>query len=510
MKLKIRENFYKIFFSDGASTNPDGSTADSVYNKLVVKTTPKYTILPLDVFFRSTVLKNSNFLLFYDGTTGGSYSDRVLDDLGARFMPYVQLTDAGWTAGTPFYTVTTKGITGMVKKFIERGLTYSSKGYAYINWSEDNREFILFDGHTGPPGYVNGTYRTVADHRLLQQTMATYLVGGTGSDGNTCFGLKHYFPGVSFGFYNIPPWWRSDTMWNGNAAQVDASISFAANVVAGCTALMDAVDILMPSLYSSVGSRVMSMVRAEQATKLCTRINDRLILAGKAPKKIIPWATVMYNTIATNDPYTEITYYPNGNSYYAVNYRDIWLLGDGVQFKYTPPYTVMSNTDIDYETFTPIIQNGAHGVVMWSPIYEWLNWATTSTDTDKVISGPYVSDSGVRGWGAGYKRGVTGATAVWSEKDLLRQAFSANLNYTQGVCMGITGNRWWWQEISGSTAYTPTEWYPLQGNEGITTQNTNLSIPTTTETINKIKIMLYNALKGHIKTFVSSWYFNKS
>ena len=298
-------------------------------------------------------------------------------------------------------------------------------------------------------------------------------------------------------------------MWNGNATEVDNSITFAANVVAGCTALMDAVDMLMPSLYSSVGSRIMSNIRAEQATKLCTRINDKLVLAGKPPKEIIPWATVMYNTVATNGPYTEINYNPGSNSYYAVNNFPVWILGFGIDFKYTPPYTVMSSDDIIYETYTPIIQNGAHGVVIWSPIYEWVNWASNDDEKDAVVSQPYM-DGAVRKWNAGYKRGVTGATAIWSEKDMLRQAFSAHLNYTQGVCMGITGNRWWWQEISGSTAYTPVEWYPLQGNEGITTQNADITVTTTENTINTIKNMLHTALKDSIKAFTSTWYFNKS
>ena len=502
MKVKIRENFYKILFSDG-------TTGPSVYNNLIVKNIVKYVTLPLDTFFRSTILKNSNFRLFYDGTTNGAYTDRSLDALGARFIPFVQLTNAGWTPQTPFYTVTTKGITGMVKKFVERGLTYSSKAYAYINWTEDNREFILFDGYTGPPNYAGNQYRTVADHQLLQQTMATYLVGGTCSDGTTCFGLKHYFPGVSFGFYNIPPWWRSDTMWDGNATEVDNSITFAANVVAGCTALMDAVDILMPSLYSSTQSPMMMKIRAEQAMKLCNRINDKLILAGKPPKEIIPWATVMYNTIATNNPYSTFDYTVGSNSYYAVNFLNDWLINENkIYFKYTPPYTVMTSDDIIYETYHSVITNGAHGVAIWSPIYEWLNWATTSTDTDTVISQPYVYNNTLN-WNAGYKRGVTGATAIWSEKDLLRQAFSAHLNYTKGACMGITGNRWWWKEISGSTAYTPTEWYPLQGNEGITSQNTNLTIPTTQTTINTIKNMLHTALENSIKAFTSTWYSNK-
>jgi len=76
------------------------------------------------------------------------------------------------------------------------------------------------------------------------------------------------------------------------------------------------------------------------------------------------------------------------------------------------------------------------------------------------------------------RKGPTGATANFTTKDMYRQSVSAYLNYSQGVCMGTTGNRWWYQELAGSTVYTPPEWTPLIQNQplgasGISSPNTD-------------------------------------
>jgi hypothetical protein len=80
----------------------------------------------------------------------------------------------------------------------------------------------------------------------------------------------------------------------------------------------------------------------------------------------------------------------------------------------------------------------------------------------------------------------------YSYKSTSRQAISAHENYIKGVCMGVTGNRWWWStEVPGSTALIPKEWLPL---------STNKAYPTAGATSGITAIQLVERILEDVKT----------
>jgi hypothetical protein len=505
MKVKIREIFENINYS---------SIEDSDFNFYKIKITDKFKWLTLPVkIIPIKIDRTFTGLIFYDGTTGdwsynveeGRTSDPTIESATkADYMFYLQLSDPyyykgqvvtpgdysgiGWTSGTPFYYVRKQEVDYMVEVMKLQGATSTTKGYGYINWTEDNREFIIFNGYTGPPGVVGGVNRTVEDHQLLSRTMAKYLVGGTGIDGISFHGLKYYFPNISFGFYNNPTWsYQSDAMWVSDVATINNALNVAANVFCSATDLVDAIDLLMPSLYSSVNSRDFNMIRAEQNMKLCNLINEKLVEQGKSVKKIIPFVTPFYNTVATCTPYATFQYATAYSSYARVMHG-ITLM----KYYYLPPNTVMSDSDLRYEAYDPIISNGGDGATIWlgqAYRYKQIRGRTGIGLSEDISIG--LTEC---------RKGVTGATANFTLKDTYRQAVSAWTNYTNGVCMGITGYRWWYKELPGSTAYTPPEWCPLTENQPL--GSTGIS---STETGEFVEIFLHDMLVRNINTFQTAW-----
>ena len=507
MKVKIRETVNSIIPKYIYSGNKN------IFS-LKIANQFKYLTLPIKII---PIQINRAFalLISYDGTTGdfsyaveeGRRADPVIEaSTQADYMFYLQLSDPyyykgqvvtpgnytgiGWTAGTPFYYVRKTEVDYMVEVMKLQGATSTTKGYCYINWTEDNREFILFNGYTGPPGVLSGVTRTVQDHRLLSQTMAKYLVGGTGIDGVSFEGLKHYFPGLSFGFYNIPPWsYQSDKMWISPVAEIEEAIDFASDVVLSATELVDAVDMWMPSAYSGTNSRDFNKIRTEQAVKLCVAINNKLQAQGKPKKQIIPFVTPFYNTIATCTPYTNTQNYSTAPSSYAQVVHGITTM----RFYYLPPFTVMSNEDLRYEAYDPIINNGGDGATIWlGQAYKYKQIrGRTGTNLIEDIPVGTIYDC---------RKGITGATADYTEKTMYRQAISAYWNYVNGVCMGITGYRWWYNELPGSTLYTPVEWTPLgqvqpAGSAGISGVTTSAFVES----------FLRDTIIRNINTFTTAW-----
>jgi len=494
-----------------------------IWNTTTVPVPPSYSIMTPNIF------------AFYDGSTGvyenytwvgpgtGRYADARVDAAGGEYMYYVQLTDAGyavgfnqagWTSGTPYDWFTGQEVEGMVKTLVLQGATFTTKGYAYVNWTEDDREFFLLNGHTGPGTTMGCCFRTAADHDKLQKSVAKYFAGGTSSkDGLFYNGLRHYFPGISFGVYNLPPWYWSDNMWVKSTQEINDALERAANVIAGCTALMDAIQLLMPSCYSVVSSKEMMRVRNWQAMRLCNSINNKLITNGKQPKQIVPFVQPFYETVATGNPYNFTTIYTTPANSWSRNVLGLTL----IQFRHTPPFTRKLENDLLYETYEPIIYNGGNAMTIWlNPAYRMKTIAGRTLSSipgteDEVVSSPYINAEGRLDWNNGWRKGVTGATAVWSDKDMRRQAIAADWTYQAGICLGITGNRWWWrnnQTISGPYGVCgPAEWFPLSGREGVTTGNQPISAAgmSTKNTRDKIDRYLMDNIINNVTTFKNGW-----
>lgn len=506
MKVKIRETTNSVIPKYMYSGNK---------NIFSLKITDQFKYLTLPIKILPLKIDRAySLFIFYDGTTGdwsytvqeGRHTDPVIEgSTKGKYMYQLQLSDpyyyqgqvvspgnysnVGWTAGTPFYFVRKKEVDYMVEVLKLQGATSTTNGYAYINWTEDNREFIIFEGYTGPPGVLSGVTRTVEDHQLLSRTMAKYLVGGTGIDGISFYGLKHYFPGLSFGFYNHPTWsYKSDAMWVSDVTTINNALDYAANVFISATDLVDAIDLFMPSLYSGVNSRDFNMIKSSQNLKLCTLINQKLAALGKPTKQIIPFVAPFYNTIATCTPYTNVNNYTTAPSSYARAVHGITTM----RFYYLPPNTVMSNSDLRYEAYDPIISNGGDGATIWlgqAYRYKQIRGRTGTGLAEDLSIGLLPC-----------RKGPTGATANFTEKDTYRQAISAWTNYTNGVCMGITGYRWWYQELPGTTAYTPPEWCPLTQNQPLGASG--ISSP---ETSVFVENFLRNTLIRNINTFDIAW-----
>jgi len=450
---------------------------NGVKNILGIKITEKQKYIILPTHFHAPKIRKNNFLLFYDGNTGGRSSYSLFDSLGAAFMPSLYSSDpyfkssplfnVGWTAGTPFGYITKKEIENSIITLVEQGLTASSKGYVWMNFETPWENYILFSGYTGPATPTDGISQGIASNFYYK-----LLKGGIGSDGITFLGLKDYFPGISFGYYGQPRWvyyLLGSNIWSLPEAQIDNILDFAANVWVGCTGLADAVDMLMPSLYSSLNSPYANRLFSQQNIKLAQKINQKLQLQGKPTKKIIPFISSVYFTDSTGGPYFT-------NSSFPV-------------FNYIPPYTVMLDSDTQYECVDPIVESKCDGLIVWNAPYYAYGTATSTVGAAEALI------SAGKSWRIGPTAGVPNP---WTPRAIQRQALSAHENYTRGVCMGITGNRWWWKAGPETEIYTPEEWKPLNVNPTPGSTSSNYAKEITGN-------ILTNAIYGQLSLAKTVW-----
>ena len=226
-----------------------------------------------------------------------------------------------------------------------------------------------------------------------------------------------------------------------------------------CGDALRAFDIFSPTVYSNVNNRKHSRWNAAQNVRLYKKINE---LMG-TNKPIMPWVTPSYWHNGTSTTY-KTAVAPDGYP--------------GFEEQYTPPWTFLLDSDIVYENAEPLIAEGADGVLIWnSPEYRSIqilgrpNCPTCSEFNLIGFAGrtAQAADRRYQQWPSD-KPTTPGASPAgqtlneWSFFTGNRQAISAHENYIKGRDMGITGNRWWWKEISGSTAYTPPEWGNLNTN----------------------------------------------
>lgn len=455
-------------------------------------------------------------IVFYDGISGtypiinsSLTADRTQDPdlniLGSEFMPYMQIADpywlwynngnpapglsTGWTSFNlpsaslrfgegydtgAFNYVTKREIDGLVKSLILQGLTKTSSNYIYLNWTEDQRDLghfgfgsmtgpdnttdlISFDGET----YVKQSRALISENATLSRTykqnfaelcgtFGKIFLGGTGTDGITFRGLKYYFPNCKFGIYNWPMWGyyfsggQYDVVFIPPNELTNRTNLVADAFIEGMGNNIDAIDMFMPSLYSVLNSAEYNKARNTQAINLCTTINNKLKLLGKSNKLIIPFVCPLYLTDHTGDGYN-------------TNKTSL--------FSYIPPYTIQLDNDMQYEQIEPTITGGGHGASIW------INAPYTSVGALGRITNGTLEDTAPQPdwlkWPFLHPGGTTAGINQWSTKSMLRQAVSAHYNYTKGVCLGVTGNRWWWATASKTTTpssaetFTPTEWLPL-------------------------------------------------
>lgn len=453
-----------------------GLSGGSVYDEMNLR---------LNTTIDATVKKRDNFsILFGEDVT--VEQENKLNALGAKKY---YLTSRGLSAGWNLTkTNIDAAVTYLKGEIFEvggnvfgRGLTATSKSFIFLDFESSydpitktggpTVDIMLIDGHTGPS----------TEGQLFGQTSANkyfyeWIEGGTSNSGTTFFGLRHYFPGCSFGNYG-PHWWWGSNQWYGKTdAEINAQLDIAANtMVTNCGDALRAFDIFSPSVYSNVNNRKLARWNNAQNVRLYKKINALL----GTNKPIMPWVTPMYYHNGTGTPYTTSispTGYPN--------------FGD----QYTPPFTMLLDSDIVYENAEPLIAEGASGVLVWNnpeyriiqalgrtncPTCDEYNLIGFEGRTAQAVDGKYQQ------WPLD-KPTTPGASPAgltlneWSLFTAVRQAISAHENYIKGRDMGVTGNRWWWQEISGSTVYTPPEWGNLntniQWNGSVTTGTTGAEI----------------------------------
>ena len=519
-----------------------------------IKDKLKFIILPIgvgavnnpwDLNYVPTI--TSDLLIFHDGSPGTDLSNynhlygrqayQPHINRGSEYMFWLDMNDptyatgvGGWTPGTPFDYFSEKTILGWKKTLELQGATYNTKGYCYINWTEDERQQLQFNGYTGPPGWSdNGKlYYGYNEYDRMQKAWAKHFLGGIATDtGEYAHGLRHHFPGISFGLYDIPTWWMSDRMFVNSLATVENDTDVVAQILVDrAPELWDAIQLLMPSVYAAVNNPLLHRCQSAQAVMLCRKINEKLVQKGKTPLQIVPFVTGFCWTIATGIPYTTYKYDLDQNSFPAKKYNIYKAVGE-----YIPPYTRMTDYDIIFQQFEPIIQEGAHGAIYWmGQAYRLkqicgrtLNCTVNGLPTrspcneDIVVSfpklnldgSPVLDAQGNFQYDAAWRKGPTGAPNKFSDKDMWRQAISADLNYLAGVCMGITGNRWWYNEVKGTTKYTPTEWLPLKGREGITFGYPNQPIGSAgmskPETVLQISDYITNVIASGIEAYKKTW-----
>ena len=461
-----------------------------------------------------------------------------------------------------FNYITKWEIDGIIEVLKLQGLTTTSEEYVYFNWTEDYRDFPLFPGMTGPsdnihkyeiggteaecallpggewsisPGAKTPTCKIPMPRAIIAESNSmsgaktekenyrdsSIMMGklfsdqvSTGTDGSTFFGVKHYFPNCKFGIYNWPTWnyyFPSGTGYNtlsGSPNQINNSMNIAADAYISMTAMIDATDMLMPSLYCSLNVPSWNRLRSIQAVEFCNIINDKLVAQGKPKKLIIPFVSSIYNTISTGGPY-----------------HDKKFTGTNAKFSqdYIPPYTIMTDNDIKYEQIDPLILTGADGATNWiGSHYRAIQTAGRNANGVNEDTTPQSSFrrwpffSGPNGTPIGSEQlPGYGSNNLWSDKSMLRQAVSAHLNYTNGANMGVTGNRWWYKETPAQQISTPPEWKLAGGlcfNHAIPAGwNGTDFIPgatSTAETYNLVEGVYLDSIERTINVFVNSWNLN--
>jgi len=513
MKVKIKEN---ISLLNAKYEYVNGE------NIFTLKITDKYKWLILPVKIIPVKIAGSEIkynlhplLVFYDGDTGGvdhNYDIRAMDGrrefapyemMGGKYMPFIQLTDpyylwrydqydgipgvtTGWAGGltasgslrrgegyntNAFNYVTSREILGLRRSLALQGVTTDDVKYIYLNWTEDYRDIggFGFGTMTGPADTVNiintggvtfeqprglisedNQGRTVRQNLTeLAFTIAKIFDGGTGTDGVYFQGLRHYFPNCKFGVYNWPPWayYFSDGTNNASVSNINDKINFFADAwIKGLSGAIDSFDMWMPSFYCALNSREMNRLRSIQGISACNKINEMLEASGKSKKLIVPFVWPFWYTIATGEPYADAIY-------------------NGLQYRYTPPNTVMSDEDMSYQQLEPIVAGGGNGATVWQGT-SYLKLQILGRATNGLYE-DVAPQANWRKWMFKHPGGTTAGVNQWSSKTMWRQAISAHYNYTRGVCLGITGNRWWWATASKTTTpgpaeqYTPPEWLPL-------------------------------------------------
>ena len=425
--------------------------------------------LTLNTTIDAAVKKKDNFSILFQEDVIVEQENK-LNTLGAKKY---YLTSRGLSAGWNLSKTNIDAAVSYLKGDIfevggnvyGRGITATSKSFVFLDFESTydpmtktggpTVDVMLNNGHTGPDGLKDGIFNaTRLEGQIFGQTCANkyfyeWIEGGTSNNGTTFHGLRHYFPGCSFGNYG-PHWWWGSSEWYGKTdAEINTQLDIAANtLVAGCSGALKAFDIFSPTVYSNVNNAKHSRWNAAQNVRLYKKINTLL----GTNKPIMPWVTPLYYHNGTATPYDTITA-PAGYT--------------GFEQQYTPPFTILLDSDIVYENAEPLIAEGANGVLIWnSPEYR-------GTQAIGRIGGDEYALIGYPGYtyayspGRGYQQWPdhNGTTANnWSRIAGYRQAISAHENYIKGREMGVTGNRWWWQEIAGSTVYTPLDWGNLNTN----------------------------------------------
>ena len=412
--------------------------------------------LTLNTTIDAAVKKRDEFLIFYDDDVFAEDEIKFKSVGGKKMYELAGGPEIGWNSGDWVLKKSDviKGVTFLATTF---GLTASTTNeYIFLDFETvPGTDSMILSGFTGASNSAELFGQTSAS-----KYMSEWILGRTLGGGITFDGLRHYFPGCKFGSYG-PSWYPNDVAFTDGSAALNNKIDFLANnLVTNCRSFLDAYDVYSPSVYSVTGNKKMCRWINAQNVRLYNKINSLL----GTTKAIIPWTSPFYWTNSTCNAYVNQTF------------------ANGFALEYTPPGTIMLDTDYIYEQAEPLILSGAKGAIVWSHYkyrgeqiigrsgvqpednlegYVLTDPPTTLSNRDTV--GHTVKSC--RQWPEHTSDPSRGGTAsLWSFKANWRQAISAHENYIKGRDMGITGNRWWYKEISGSTVYTPLDWGNLDIN----------------------------------------------
>jgi IPT/TIG domain len=411
--------------------------------------------LTLNTTIDAAVKKRDEFLIFYDDDVFVEDEIKFKSVGGKKMYELAGGSEIGWNSGDWV----------LKKSDVIKGVTFLATTFGLTASTTNEYIFLDFETVPGTDSMIIGFTGASNSAELFGQTsankyMSEWILGRTLGGGITFDGLRHYFPGCKFGSYG-PSWYPNDVAFTDGSTALNNKIDFLANnLVTNCRSFLDAYDVYAPSVYSVTGNKKMCRWINAQNVRLYNKINSLL----GTTKAIIPWTSPFYWTNSTCNAYVNQTF------------------ANGFALEYTPPGTIMLDTDFNYEQAEPLILSGAKGAIVWSHYkyrgeqmigrsvaapednlegYQLTVPPTTLSNRDTV--GHNVKNC--RQWPEHTSDPSRGGTAsLWSFKANWRQAISAHENYIQGRDMGITGNRWWWKEIPGSTVYTPLDWGNLDIN----------------------------------------------